>query len=132
MVPSIADRVTPGAIVPPVEIIDLRDSTGREVTAFGSRLLTAEHVLRGATTAVTVLRVRAGGEIGRHPAVGDQFFFVVAGHGETRSGDGPWHEISTGQAALWRSGEDHTTRAAEDLTALVVEAEDLLAGPPRD
>jgi quercetin dioxygenase-like cupin family protein len=108
-----------------MEILDLRVPAGVPVPAFGSTGLTAEHVLRGGTTAVTVLRVAAGGEIGRHPAVGDQLFFVVAGRGAARSGDEPWRPIEAGQAALWRSGEDHTTRAEADLTALVIESEDL-------
>jgi quercetin dioxygenase-like cupin family protein len=114
-----------------VEILDLREPAGRPITAYGSAGLTAEHVLRGAHTAVTVLRVTAGGEIGSHPASGDQFFFVVAGRGEVRSGkaegDGEWQAIGAGQAALWRDGEEHSTRAAEDLTALVVEADGLIS-----
>jgi quercetin dioxygenase-like cupin family protein len=108
-----------------VEILDLRVPAGVPIPAFGSVGLTAEHVLRGGDTAVTVLRVTGGGEIGRHPAAGDQLFFVVAGRGRVRSGDGPWRAIEAGQAALWRSGEEHTTRAEVDLTALVIESEDL-------
>ena len=114
-----------------VEILDLRSPGGRPIAAYGSAGLTAEHVLRGARTAVTVLRVAAGGEIGRHPASGDQFFFVVSGRGAVRTGDDAWQPIEPGQAALWRDGEEHTTRAAEDLTALVIEAEEGL-GTSRD
>jgi quercetin dioxygenase-like cupin family protein len=109
-----------------VRILDLRTPAGRAVTAYGSVGLTAEHLLRGATTAVTVLRVAAGGEIGSHPASGDQFFFVVSGRGSVRSGDGPWEPVEPGQAALWHDGEVHATRAAEELTALVVEAHGLI------
>jgi quercetin dioxygenase-like cupin family protein len=68
-----------------------------------------------------VLRVESGGEIGRHPAVVDQLLLIVAGRAAVQAGDGPWQEIRSGQAAVWRAGEEHITRAAEDVTALVVE-----------
>jgi quercetin dioxygenase-like cupin family protein len=108
-----------------VEFLDLPAHPGRPVDAFGSTGFTALGVLRGGSTAVTLLRVAAGGEIGPHPAVSDQLLVVLAGRGEVRSGDGPWQEIAAGQAVLWRDGEDHATRAVDDLTALGVEAPDL-------
>jgi len=74
-----------------------------------------------------VLRVEAGGEIGRHSATTDQVFLVVAGRGEVSGQDGRWHPIRAGQAAVWAAGEEHTTRAHENLTAVVVEMEGLAA-----
>jgi quercetin dioxygenase-like cupin family protein len=77
---------------------------------------------------VAVLRVAAGGEIGRHQAVGDQLFVVIAGQGSVCGGDGVWHPVEAGQAALWTAGEEHTTRADESLIAIVVEAPQVPAG----
>ena len=77
--------------------------------------------MRGEQAAVIVLHVAAGGEIGRHPAPVDQLLVVVSGRGRGQSGYGPWAELGAGQAVVWRTGEQHTTRADEDLTALVVE-----------
>jgi len=75
-----------------------------------------------------VLRVAAGGEIGRHPASVDQLFLVIAGRGSVCGGDGVWHPIEAGQAALWAAGEEHTTRADEPLVAIVVETPQVPAG----
>ena len=72
-----------------------------------------------------MLRVAAGGEIGRHPATVDQLFIVVAGSGLVCGDDEVWHPIGTGEAALWTAGEEHTTRADADLTAVVIEMADL-------
>ena len=94
---------------------------GREIDNYGSRGLRALGLVRAEAVAVTMLRVAAGGEIGRHPAVGDQLFVVASGRGSVCGGDGEWHPIAAGQAAYWRDGEEHTTRADEDLTAVVVE-----------
>ena len=108
-----------------VEILDLHTVPGVPIPAHGSVGFTAAHLLRGETAAVTVLRVAAGGEIGAHPAVGDQLLIVLSGEGEVRAADGPWQPISPGRAALWRSGEPHTTRATSDLTAVAVESGNL-------
>ena len=108
-------------IVGAMEILDFTEPGGRPVPAHGSVGFTAQALIRDDAVAVTVLRVEKGGEIGRHPAVGDQLLVVVAGRGAVRAGDGPWRDIRAGQAAVWRSGEEHTTRAAEDIIALAIE-----------
>jgi len=97
------------------------ENPARTVTQFGSRGLTARHLVRGEDLAVTVLRVEADGEIGRHPATVDQLFIVVAGRGAVCGGDGRWQPIASGEAVLWTAGEPHTTRADEALVAVVVE-----------
>jgi quercetin dioxygenase-like cupin family protein len=104
-----------------VEIFDFREASGRPVEAHGSIGVLARAVVRGEQAAVTVLHVEAGGEIGRHPAPVDQLLVVVSGRGRVQSGSGPWVDVGVGQAAAWRAGEEHVTRADEDLTALVVE-----------
>jgi quercetin dioxygenase-like cupin family protein len=108
-----------------VRILDVGADRAREITQHGSRGFAVQGLVRGDDLAVTVLRVAAGGEIGRHPAPVDQLFVVVAGRGSVCGDDGAWHDIATGQAAVWVAGEQHTTRADEDLVAVVVEAPDL-------
>ena len=103
-----------------MRIIDWGPETGREITSFGSTGLTATHLATG-DVRVTVLRVAAGGEIGRHPATVDQLFMVVSGRGTVCGSDGVGHQIAAGQAAVWTAGEEHTTRADEDLCAVVME-----------
>jgi quercetin dioxygenase-like cupin family protein len=114
-----------------VELVDLLPSGGRPISAHGSTGLTAEALIRAEVAAVTVLRVRAGGSIGRHRTVADQLLLVVAGRGAVRAGDGPWVDVKAGQVVLWWAGEEHTTRASEDVTAFVLEADDLFAGRER-
>jgi len=104
-----------------MEIFDFNPPAGRPVRAHGSVGFTVQPLIRDDAVAVTVLRVASGGEIGRHPAAGDQLLLVIAGHGAVQAGDGPWQDIRAGQAAVWRSGEEHTTRADEDITALAIE-----------
>jgi quercetin dioxygenase-like cupin family protein len=95
------------------------------VAAFDSQSLSAQALVRADQVAITILRVAAGGEIGRHPASVDQLFVVVAGAGSVCGDDEVWHPIGTGEAALWTAGEPHTTRAEADLAAVVVEMADL-------
>jgi quercetin dioxygenase-like cupin family protein len=104
-----------------MRILDFRPVAGRPVAAHDSVGVTARAVVRGEDSAVTVLHVAAGGEIGRHPAPVDQLFVVVAGRAWVQGGDEAPAELGPGQAAVWRAGEEHVTRAVEALTALVVE-----------
>ena len=92
-----------------MEIIGIDASVGRVVEAHGSVGFSVQALVRAPDVAVTVLHVAAGGEIGRHPAPGDQLLMVTAGRGSVQGGDGSWH----------------TTRADEDLVAITVEMRDL-------
>jgi quercetin dioxygenase-like cupin family protein len=93
-----------------------------EVTSFGSSGVVFSPLTRTDHGGVAIMRVAAGGEIGRHPATVDQLFVVVSGRGSVCGGEGVWQPIQAGQAALWVAGEMHTTRADEMLVAIVVEA----------
>jgi hypothetical protein len=95
----------------------------RPVTAPGSvnaavRRLSAE-------AHVVVIRVEAGGVVGRHPAGLAQLFVVVRGAGWVSGGDGEREPIKAGAAVLWESGEEHESGSDEGMTVLVVEAESL-------
>jgi quercetin dioxygenase-like cupin family protein len=104
-----------------VQIIDVGPEHARAVTQHGSHGFGVQPLIRGDTVAVTVLRVAAGGEIGRHPTTLEQLLVVVAGRGEVCGDDGVWQPIAAGQAVRWNAGEQHTTRAHEDLVAIAVE-----------
>jgi quercetin dioxygenase-like cupin family protein len=108
-----------------VRIIEAGPDQGHAITHYGSHGMMAQGLVRADAVAVTVLRVAAGGEIGRHPTIVDQLFLVVAGRGEVCGGDEVWHDIAAGQAAVWAADELHTTRATEDLVAVVVEMPNL-------
>jgi quercetin dioxygenase-like cupin family protein len=108
-----------------MRIFDFGPEEGREITSFDSQQLRGLGLVRSDALSVTALHVGAGGEIGRHPAVVDQLFLVVSGQGAVCGDDGNWQPIAAGQAAVWTAGEQHTTRADEPLTAIVVEMREL-------
>lgn len=103
-----------------MEMIDFDARVARSIAPG----FTGAGVVGGESAHLGVLRVEAGAEIPRHPAGPDQALLVVAGRGEVSGGDGGWRPIEAGQAAIWRSGEQHTTRAIEDLTLVVLEMPD--------
>ncbi len=104
-----------------MEILSFDGPARRPVRAHGSVGVTAQALFRGESVVVTVLRVAAGGEVGRHPAPVDQLLVVTEGRGAVRAGDGDWESVGAGQMVLWRAGEEHTSRAVDDLTAVVIE-----------
>ena len=57
------------------------------VAAFDSQSLSAQPLVRADEVDITVLRVAAGGEIGRHPATVDQLFVVMSGSGSVWGDD---------------------------------------------
>ena len=108
-----------------VQIFSFDVPAGRAVDAYGSVGLTAQKLVRAEDVEVTVLHVAAGGSVGRHRAPVDQLFVVTAGRGAVQAGDGAWQPVAAGQAVVWRAGTEHSTRADEDLTAVVVEMADM-------
>ncbi len=107
-----------------MRIIEYGPERAREVTHYGCRGVSATGLVRSEQVALTVLHIKAGGEVGRHPAVVDQLFMVVSGRGRVCGGDNVWQPISAGQAAVWTAGEPHTTQADESITAVVLEVPD--------
>ena len=107
-----------------MEILELGNDVGRMIDRFDSR--EARHVgvarLDG-RGGVSMIRVGAEGVLGRHPAVADQLFLVIDGEGWVAGSDGARLPIRAGQAAHWRSGEDHESGSECGMTAFVVEAQ---------
>jgi quercetin dioxygenase-like cupin family protein len=108
-----------------MRIIKLSPEQAHEIAHHGSSGFRAQAVVRAESVGITVLWVAAGGVIGRHPATVDQLFLVITGRGEVCGEDGAWHGIHAGEAALWLAGEQHTTRAEEDLIAIGIEMDQL-------
>lgn len=109
-----------------MQIIELDADGGRAVDRFESRhashLPLARIEGRGG---LGIIRLGAGGVLGRHPAVVDQLFCVVAGEGWVSGPDADRIVVRAGQAALWSAGEEHESGTETGLTALVVEVETL-------
>jgi len=104
-----------------MRILDLDQVASRTVTQFGSSGFRVGRVGAVQPGHVTVLSLDAGGHVGRHPAVGGQLLVVLSGTARVVGGAGEAAEIGPGQAVWWDAGEDHETRAADAVSALVVE-----------
>lgn len=107
-----------------MQIIDCSREAGYDETGFDSQAFTVTPLVRHAE-GVMVLRLGAGGRIGRHPAVGHQVFAVVEGEGMVSGSDFVEHRIRAGEAAVWQPGEQHETRSHGGLTAVVSDGPDL-------
>jgi quercetin dioxygenase-like cupin family protein len=79
----------------------------------------------GAPFQAAIFRLAPGGRIPRHPATYAQILAVLEGSGEVSGEDGVAEPIAAGEAVFWRVGEEHETRSAAGLTALIVEGEGL-------
>jgi len=77
---------------------------------------------------IGVIHLGPGGTVGRHPAVVNQLFMVVAGEGWVAGADGQRVAVGPGRAAFWEAGEDHASGTDSGLIAVVVEAKDLDPG----
>jgi quercetin dioxygenase-like cupin family protein len=79
----------------------------------------------GAPFQAAVFRLAASGRIVRHPATVPQILAVLEGSGEVSGAEGIFEPIGPGEAVFWHEGEEHETRSALGLTALIVEGEGL-------
>ncbi|WP_067429923.1 cupin domain-containing protein [Nocardioides jensenii] len=93
--------------------IESHGSVGFSVGALG---ITADAHL-------VVVRLAAGGVIGRHPAGGRQILVVIEGDATVSGSDQVEQEIGPGQAAVWEAGELHGTRSRAGLVGFIVEGD---------
>lgn len=98
---------------------------GKSIDAYNSHGATIVHLLKHTEAFVVTIYLEPHGVLGMHPATEDQLFLVVAGGGQAIAGRERC-ELAVGTAVLWKSGEEHETRAGDrGLTAIVLEGESL-------
>jgi quercetin dioxygenase-like cupin family protein len=82
-----------------------------------------EPLAPGASLQAGVYRIAPGGRMARHPATVRQLLVVVDGSGWVSGRDGREEPIGAGEAVVWEPGEEHETRSAEGLTAVIVQSD---------
>jgi quercetin dioxygenase-like cupin family protein len=78
-------------------------------------------IFEGSPIQAAIFRVAPGGRLARHPATLPQILAVLEGSGEVSGEDGAAEPIAAGEAVFWSQGEEHETRSASGLTALIIE-----------
>jgi len=82
-------------------------------------------IFHGSPFQAAVFRVAPGGRIARHPAGYPQILAVLDGSGSVSGPSGVDEPIEAGEAVFWQAGEDHETKTADGLTALIIEGDGL-------
>lgn len=77
----------------------------------------------GSPIQAAIFRVAQGGRLARHPATVPQILAVLDGSGEVSGADGVDEPIAAGEAVFWSKGEEHETKSAVGLTAVIIEGE---------
>ncbi len=85
----------------------------------------SQSIFHGSPFQAAVFRVAPGGRIARHPATYPQILAVLDGSGEVSGAGGVAEPIKAGEAVFWPAGEEHETKTAVGLTALIVEGNGL-------
>jgi quercetin dioxygenase-like cupin family protein len=82
-------------------------------------------IFHGSPFQAAVFRVAPGGRIARHPASYPQILAVFDGSGNVSGPTGVDEPIEAGEAVFWQAGEEHETKTADGLTALIIEGDGL-------
>jgi quercetin dioxygenase-like cupin family protein len=82
-------------------------------------------IFHGSPFQAAVFRVAPGGRIARHPATYPQILAVLDGSGNVSGASGVDEPIEAGEAIFWQAGEEHETKTADGLTALILEGDGL-------
>jgi quercetin dioxygenase-like cupin family protein len=82
-------------------------------------------IFHGSPFQAAVFRVAPGGRIARHPASYPQVLAVLDGSGNVSGASGVDEPIEAGEAVFWQAGEEHETKTADGLTALIIEGDGL-------
>jgi quercetin dioxygenase-like cupin family protein len=89
-------------------------------------------ISQGSAFQAAVFRLAPGGRIARHPATYPQILAVLDGSGEVNGAGGIDEQIAAGEAVFWPAGEEHETKTAAGLTALIIEGDGLEPLSDRD
>ena len=101
---------------------------GVPVEDFGSHAVSSVRLAQGAGEShVYCLHFAPGGVIGPHPTGFDQLFLVVEGTGWIAGPDGQRRRLRSGQGAYLERGEQHSKGSDEGMTAIMVQAAELVA-----
>ena len=82
-------------------------------------------IFHGSPFQAAVFRVAPGGRIARHPATYPQILAVLDGSGSVSGHSGVDEPIEAGEAVFFHAGEEHETKTADGLTALIIEGDGL-------
>jgi predicted ester cyclase/quercetin dioxygenase-like cupin family protein len=82
-------------------------------------------ILEGSRMQAAIFRFEPGGRLRRHPATYAQILAVLEGSGEVSGAHAVDEPIEAGEAVFWHEGEEHETKSAAGLTALIIEGESL-------
>jgi quercetin dioxygenase-like cupin family protein len=79
----------------------------------------------GAPIQAAIFRFAPGGGLLRHPSTYPQILAVLEGSGIVSGVDGIEEPIVAGEAVFWHEGEEHQSKSAHGLTALIIEGDTL-------
>ncbi|ANU12645.1 hypothetical protein B481_1316 [Planococcus halocryophilus Or1] len=99
---------------------------GKRITAFNSNFIMTRIAKTESATHTGIVFLNPGETIGFHQAVVPQILLVIEGEGWVRSYTQEKQRIKKGEAVSWAKGEGHETTTENGLTALIIEAEELL------
>ena len=80
---------------------------------------------QGSPIQAAIFRFAPGGGLLRHPATHPQILAVLEGSGTVSGAGGIEEPIVAGEAVFWHEGEEHETKSADGLTALIIEGREL-------
>lgn len=106
-----------------MRLVRFDEEVSLPVSQFGSRFRIGPLTGDDANVRVQVMHLPPKGLIGRHAAIVQQLFAVIAGHGRVSGHEGEPAAIGPGYAAVWDAGEDHDAYSEEGLTAVCIEGE---------
>ncbi|HEU4841532.1 MAG TPA: GrpB family protein [Ilumatobacteraceae bacterium] len=106
-----------------MQIVRFDDEVSIPIAAFGSQFRLGPLVGDDSRARVALIRLAAGGSVGRHPAASTQLFAVVAGSVWVRGGDGAGRTLDAGYGALWEAGEEHEAHSPDGATVVCIEGE---------
>ncbi|WKA56555.1 cupin [Planococcus shixiaomingii] len=109
-----------------MKVYTFEKESGKHITAFNSSFVMTRIARTESATHVGMVFLEPGETIGFHKAVVPQLLLVIEGEGWVRSDMHQKRLIKKGEAVSWTKGEGHETTTESGLTALVIEAEDLL------
>ncbi|MEK4300735.1 hypothetical protein MKY30_15350 [Oceanobacillus sp. FSL W8-0428] len=108
-----------------MKIISFEKEFGASVDTESAKFTASRILLDASDIRMGYMYLGKDDKIPFHEAQADQFFMIVTGAGWVCDGDKNRLPVTSGKAAFWKKGEFHAAGTDSQMTAMVIEGQNL-------
>ena len=108
-----------------MEFYQFSKESGKRIEKFNSDFMMTRIIQTNKPANIGCMYLDKNGIVGYHQAVVPQLLLILHGEGYVRNEKSEYLKVQAGDAVFWEKDEWHETKTDTELTAIVIESEEL-------